>query len=48
MLAMPYTSQSSGVLSSSVWADGLAIAREGKTFSEGDTLEFLPFSELMS
>ncbi len=48
MLAMPYTSQSSGVLSSSVWADGLAIAREGKTFGEGDTLEFLPFSELMS
>jgi len=48
MLAMPYPSQSSGVLSSAVWADGLAVAHEGKTFEKGDSLEFLPFSELMS
>ncbi len=47
MLAVPYASQSSGVLSSSVWADGLVIAREGHTFNEGHLLEFLPFSELM-
>ena len=38
--------QSSGVLSSAVWADGFAIVEIGKTVNEGDFLPFLSFSSL--
>jgi molybdopterin molybdotransferase len=38
--------QSSGVLSSAVWADGFAIVEIGKTVNEGNFLPFLSFSSL--
>lgn len=38
--------QSSGMLSSAVWADGLAIVREQQPFQQGDLIEFLPFEGL--
>jgi molybdopterin molybdotransferase len=46
--ATPYNSQSSGVLSSCVWAEGLAVVPEGITFEKGKLLDYLPFSELMA
>jgi len=42
----PY--QGSGVLSSAVWADGLAVIKEGRTLKRGEPVEFLPYSELLS
>jgi len=41
-----YPNPSSAVLSSVVWADGLAVIPEGRTLNEGDPIEFIPFSEL--
>jgi molybdopterin molybdotransferase len=43
-----YHHQGSGVLSSVVWANGLAIIPEGTTVQQGDPIEFIPFSELLS
>jgi molybdopterin molybdotransferase len=40
--------QGSEVLTSAVWADGLVEIPEGKRFSRGDEISFLPFSELLS
>lgn len=45
--AVPYANQSSGVLRSAAWAEGLAEVREGTTLAEGDWLSFIPFSELL-
>lgn len=45
--AVPYANQSSGVLRSAAWAEGLAEVREGTTLNEGDWLAFIPFSELL-
>jgi molybdopterin molybdotransferase len=45
--AVPYANQSSGVLRSAAWAEGLAEVREGATLAEGDWLTFIPFSELL-
>ncbi|MCP1624545.1 molybdopterin molybdotransferase MoeA [Pseudomonas nitroreducens] len=45
--AVPYANQSSGVLRSAAWAEGLAEVREGTTLAEGDGLTFIPFSELL-
>jgi molybdopterin molybdotransferase len=42
-----YPSRSSGVLSSVVWANGLAVIPEGHTLRAGDPVQFLPFSELL-
>ncbi|MCG8429494.1 MAG: molybdopterin molybdotransferase MoeA [Chromatiales bacterium] len=42
-----YRSRSSGVLSSLVWANGLAILPENQTLSQGDLVQFLPFNELL-
>ena len=39
-----HVNQSSGVLSSAVWADGLAIIEKGQTLAEGTYLPFLSFS----
>lgn len=39
--------QSSGVLSSACWSQGLAIIPEHQTFGVGDPVPFLPFSELL-
>jgi molybdopterin molybdotransferase len=43
-----FSNQSSGVLTSAVWADGLVDNPPGQTIRRGDTLRFLPMSELMS
>jgi len=43
-----FPSRSSGVLSSVVWANGLAVIPEKQVISRGDSVEFLPFSELLS
>lgn len=39
-----HANQSSGVLSSAVWADGLAMIDVGQVVQVGDALPFLPFS----
>lgn len=41
-----HTNQSSGVLSSVTWADGLVCIPEGHTVARGDRVKFLPFAEL--
>lgn len=43
-----FPNQSSGVLSSACWADGLAVLPEHSTLSPGDTITYFPFSELVS
>jgi molybdopterin molybdotransferase len=45
--AVLYPNQSSGVLRGVAWADGLAEVREGATLAEGDSIGFIPLSELM-
>ena len=42
-----YANQSSGVLTSAVWADGLVDNPPGHAFGSGDTVRFLPLSELV-
>lgn len=41
-----FSHQGSGVLSSTVWADGLVIVRESQAIRAGDPIDFLPFSGL--
>lgn len=43
-----FANQSSGVLTSAVWADGLVDNPPGQAIAYGDTVQFLPFSALMS
>ncbi|WP_249583991.1 molybdopterin molybdotransferase MoeA [Pseudomonas viridiflava] len=45
--AVPYRNQSSGVLRSAAWADGLIEVLEGATVAEGDWVNFIPLSEVM-
>ncbi|MCD5981256.1 molybdopterin molybdotransferase MoeA [Pseudomonas sp. CDFA 610] len=45
--AVPYRNQSSGVLRSAAWADGLIEVREGATVVEGDWVNFIALSEVM-
>jgi molybdopterin molybdotransferase len=45
---LPYSNQSSGVGSSLSGADGLAIIPPYTAVAIGDTLEYIPFSELLS
>ena len=42
-----FPNQSSGVLSSCAWADGLVDNPSGQTIRRGDLVRFLPFSELL-
>ncbi|MFJ4054144.1 gephyrin-like molybdotransferase Glp [Pseudomonas sp. NPDC089743] len=42
-----YKNQSSGVLRSAAWADGLVEVREGSTPQQGDSVTFIPLSELL-
>ena len=42
-----YPNQSSGVLSSACWGDGLAVVTENSTVSRGDTVHYYSFSELL-
>jgi molybdopterin molybdotransferase len=43
-----FDNQSSGVLTSAVWADGLVDNPAGTTIALGDSVQFIPFSSLMS
>ncbi len=43
---MLHSNQSSAVLRSAAWAQGLAEVREGSQLNEGDLVTFYPFSEL--
>lgn len=44
--AVIYPNQSSGVLSSVTWAEGVVCVPEGQTVARGDRVAFLPFTEL--
>jgi molybdopterin molybdotransferase len=43
-----FDNQSSGVLTSAVWADGLVDNPAGKTIAYGDSVQFIPMPYLMS
>ena len=43
-----FPNQSSGVLTSVVWGDGVVDNPAGQTISKGDVVNFLPFSEWLS
>ena len=43
-----FPNQSSGVLTSCAWSDGLVDLEIGQTIRPGDWLRFIPFSELLS
>jgi len=43
-----FSNQSSGVLTSAVWGDGLVDNPPGQPIAPGDVVRFLPFSELLS
>jgi molybdopterin molybdotransferase len=42
-----FENQSSGVLTSAVWADGLLDNPPGQTIAPGDVVRFIPFSEVL-
>jgi molybdopterin molybdotransferase len=42
-----FVNQSSGVLTSTVWGDGLIDNPPGQVIQQGDTVRFIPFSELI-
>lgn len=46
--AIIYKNQSSGVLRSAAWADGLVEVQEDRTLVEGDSVGFIPLSEVLS
>lgn len=43
-----YPHQGSGVLTSTVWADGLVMIPEQQTIAQGDRVTFYPFAELLN
>jgi molybdopterin molybdotransferase len=43
-----FANQSSGVLTSTVWADGLVDVPAGHTIARGDPVRFLPLAELLA
>lgn len=43
-----FDNQSSGVLTSAVWGDGLVDNPAGQTIQRGDTVQYIPFSALLS
>ena len=45
--ATVYRNQSSGVLRSAAWADGLVEVLEGRTLTNGDEVNFIPLSDLL-
>jgi molybdopterin molybdotransferase len=45
--ACPFVNQSSGVLSSASWAQGLVVVPPETPIAEGDLVGFIPFSELL-
>jgi molybdopterin molybdotransferase len=42
-----FANQSSGVLTSAVWGDGLVDVPGGQTIRRGDSVRFMPFADLM-
>jgi len=46
--AIIYRNQSSGVLRSAAWADGLVEVLEDRTLVQGDIVNFIPLSEVLS
>lgn len=42
-----FANQSSGVLTSAVWGDGLVDNAPGQTIAHGDTVRFIPFAEVL-
>ena len=42
-----FANQSSGVLTSAVWGDGVVDNPAGQTIAQGDTVQFISFAELM-
>ena len=42
-----FVNQGSGVLTSTVWGDGLIDVPGGSAISRGDLVKFIPFSELV-
>ncbi len=43
-----FPNQSSGVLTSAVWGDGLVDNPPGRTIARGDAVRFLPLAELLA
>ena len=43
-----FSNQSSGVLTSTVWGDGVVDNPAGQTIAQGDTVQYIPFSELLA
>ncbi|BES69607.1 molybdopterin molybdotransferase MoeA [Marinobacter nanhaiticus D15-8W] len=43
----PHPNQSSGMLSSACWAEGLAVVPEDRTIARGDRLDFYSFNDLL-
>ena len=43
-----FSNQSSGVLTSAVWGDGLVDNPAGHTIQAGDVVRFISFAELMA
>ena len=43
-----FGNQSSGVLTSAVWGDGVIDNPAGRSFSKGDTVQFIPFAALLA
>jgi len=41
-----YANQSSGVLSSASFSDGLAVLEIGRAINKGDMVEFIPYTSL--
>ncbi len=46
-VVQPFSNQSSGMLSSASWANGLAVIPPDTTVAEGDLVGFIPLSELL-
>ena len=43
-----FANQSSGVLTSTVWGDGLIDNPSGQAIKRGDSVRFLPFASLLN
>jgi len=43
-----FSNQSSGVLTSTVWGDGVVDNPAGQAIAQGDTVQYIPFSELLA
>ena len=43
-----FPNQSSGVLTSAVWGDGVIDTPAGQPFKKGDTVQFIPFASLLA